>query len=106
MQTLIALYIVFAVCTPQDPEVAAGSSPARLILQVVDALFQELKGREEDRIDRAGPAHRDPEAAVHVALEELDLDGLDLLAFGVHQRVALIYALGRVDWIYLKVACY
>jgi len=51
------------------------------LVVLLDALLNELKGREEDGIDDARPAHGHAQSAVHVALEELDLGRrVDLLA--------------------------
>lgn len=68
-----------------------------ILIHRLDAFLQELKRREEDGIHGARPTHRHAQAAVHVALEEGDLDRLDLLTLGVHERVALVDGFCRVD---------
>src|SRR3569833_2305504 len=68
----------------------------RLVVESVDACFEELVARKEDGVDGTGPAHTDPQPSVHVALEELDLDRLHFLALGIHERVPLVDALCRV----------
>lgn len=68
-----------------------------VILHVVDVLLQELKGREEDCVDGTRATHGDAQASIHVQAEKLDLYWWDGLAARVHQAVALIYTLGRVD---------
>jgi hypothetical protein len=70
------------------------------IIHGLYAFLQKLKRREEDSVYCAGSTHRDAEAAVHVSLKELNLDGLSLLAFRVHQGVTLVNALGRVNRVY------
>lgn len=69
------------------------------MLPTLDALLKKLKRGEKDGVDGARPAHGHAQATVHVALEKSDLDGLDLLALGVHEGVALIDGFGRVDGI-------
>ena len=70
-----------------------------VVVHGLDLLLEKFEGREEDGVDGAGPSHGDTEAAIHVSLEELDLDRLDFLALGVHERVALVDALGGVNWV-------
>lgn len=68
-----------------------------LVVHALDMLLDELKRREEDGVHRTGAAHGHAQPAVHLPSEELYLDRRHLLAFGVHQGVALVYALCRVD---------
>lgn len=72
-------------------------SSRSLVLKSVDLLLEELEGGEEDRVDGARAAHGYAQTAVHVSLEELDLDRLDLLALRVHQAVSLVDALCGVN---------
>lgn len=77
-----------------------GRLPPRPVLQLVDALLPKLKRRKEDGVEQTRPRHGHAETAVHLALEKVDLDGLDFLSFGVEQRISLVDALGRVDGVY------
>ena len=67
------------------------------VIHGLDSLLDKLKRREKDGIDGARAAHGDTQAAVHMALEELDLYGLHFLALGIHEGIALVETLGRVD---------
>lgn len=67
------------------------------VVHSLDALLEELERGEENGVDCAGPSHAHAEPAVHVLLEELDLDPGYFLSFRVHQRISLVYALGRID---------
>jgi hypothetical protein len=76
------------------------SSCGFLLFEVEKAVLDKLERREEDGVDGARSGHGHSEATIHVPLEELDLwSRLHLLAPGVHERILLVYALRRVDWI-------
>ena len=68
-----------------------------VIIHRLDSFLEKLKRGEEHCVDSAGAAHGDTQTPIHVAVEETYLDGLNLLALGVHQRVALIDALCGID---------
>lgn len=74
-----------------------GGSPPWFIFKLVDALLPKLKRRKEDGVEHAGPGHGHAEAAVHLTLEEVDLDRLHFLSFRVEESVSLVDAFGRVD---------
>ena len=69
---------------------------ASLVVHGLDVLLDELEGREEDGVDRAGTSHGDAQAAVHLSPKELDFDWRHLFAFRVHEGVALVDAFGGV----------
>lgn len=73
------------------------SSCSLVIFQGVDMFFKKFKGREEDGVDGTRAAHRHAQASVHVQFEELDLYWRNRLAARIHQAVALVYTLGRVN---------
>jgi hypothetical protein len=70
------------------------------VIHSLNTLLQKLKRRKEDGVDGARPRHRHAQAAVHVAAEGLDDDAWHFFALGVHERVALVDALGRVDGVF------
>lgn len=79
----------------RDPLCSRGRfSNLALVVNVLDSLLDDFKGREEDGVDGAGPDHGDAQAAVHVSLKEFDLGGrLDFLSARVQKGVSLVNAL-------------
>lgn len=71
-----------------------------LFIHLLYALLDQLKRGEEDGVDDAGSAHRDPETSVHVSLEEFDFRRrLNSFSFRTEKGISLVDALGRVNGI-------